>query len=364
MGNKIRNINSRGFSMVEKIEKVLVTGCDGYIGSVLTPYLINHGFPVIGLDTGFYRDGLLFNDSKTNKRFPIIINKDTRLIDEKDLEGIDAIVHMAELSNDPLGENNPNVTYEINYHASVRLAKLAKKMGISRFIYTSSCSVYGCSDSEVMNEESPTSPQTLYAECKVLVERELNKLADQKFSPVCLRNATVHGVSPRIRFDVVLNNLAGLAWTTKMITMTSDGSPWRPLVHINDVCNAIKICLTTTKETIHNQIFNVGHNNDNYQIKEIGSLIQNTFTDCKVTFGNSSSDNRSYRVNFDKIHNCLPEFSCQWDARKGVEQLYELFKRIQLSDQTFTSRFFTRLNNIKYLLATKQIDDHFFWSDK
>ena len=341
--------------------KVLVTGVEGYIGSLLAPLLMQHGHEVVGTDTGFYRDGWLFSDSKTYSCFPRFINRDLRHFTEKDLAGFDAVVHMAELSNDPLGENNPALTHSINHGGSVNLALNAKRAGVSRFVYTSSCSVYGVGSGDFLTEESPVNPQTAYAVCKTLVERDVNELADESFSPVFLRNSTAYGASPRMRFDIVLNNLAGLAWTTKKIAMTSDGTPWRPLVHVMDICTAIRCALEAPRDSIHKQIFNVGDNAANYRVREIAEFVADEFPGCALSIGSSAGDNRSYRVSFDKIHRQLPGFSCAWDAKKGAAQLREVFSRIGMDKTGFDFRAFTRLKQLKHLIATKQVDDDLFW---
>jgi nucleoside-diphosphate-sugar epimerase len=341
--------------------KIFVTGVEGYIGVLLAPILMSKGYEVVGLDAGYYRDGWLFSDKNLVPTMPRMINKDLRHINQEDLEGCDAVVHLAELSNDPLGQNNPENTYKINHIGSLELAKLAKKSGISRFVYTSSCSVYGLGSGEFLSENSETNPQTAYAKCKVLVERDIGALADETFSPTFLRNATAYGASPRMRFDIVLNNLSGLAWTTKNIAMTSDGTPWRPLVHVMDICKAILCALEAPRTNIHNEIFNVGHNGDNYQVKEIAQIVGDMFPGCSVTFGASGGDNRSYRVNFDKIHENLPGYNCDWDAEGGAKQLREVFERISMADEIFKFRPFTRLKQLEYLIETAQIDDQFFW---
>lgn len=338
--------------------KVLVTGIDGYIGSLLGSVLLERGHEVVGIDTGFYRDGWLFN---AVKRSPQWISKDIRNITEKDLEGFEAVLHLAELSNDPLGKLNHDITYEINHVGSVELAKKCKNVGVSRFVYTSSCSVYGIGGDDFRTEESDTDPQTAYAKCKVKVERDVSPLASGHFSPTFLRNATAYGPSPRMRFDIVLNNLSGLAWTTKEIKMTSDGQPWRPLVHVLDICDAIGCVLEAPREKVHNQIFNVGATSDNYRVKEIAEIVAEAFTGCALSFGQHDADNRSYRVSFDKISNQLG-FKCKRNARIGAEQLYEVFKRIDMAPEIFNFRAFTRLKQIEYLIRTRQIDDKFFWS--
>jgi nucleoside-diphosphate-sugar epimerase len=338
--------------------KVLITGTDGYIGSLLGPVLLERGHDVVGLDTGFYRAGWLYNGVVKS---PAWINKDIRQITEDDLKGFEAVVHLAELSNDPLGQLNPEITYKINHTGSVELAKKCKKVGITRFVYTSSCSVYGVGSDDFKTEESETNPQTAYAKCKVLVERDISAMADDDFSPTFLRNATAYGPSPRMRFDIVLNNLAGLAWTTKEIKMTSDGTPWRPLVHVLDICEAIACTLAAPREVVHRQIFNVGDNKENYRVKEIAQIVAQAFPGCELTFGKKDADNRSYRVSFDKIHKQLPGFRCRRDAVSGANQLREIFERIDMSNETFTFRAYTRLKQLEYLIRTRQVDNKFFW---
>ncbi len=339
--------------------KVLVTGADGYIGALLAPFLLERGHDITGLDTGFFRSGWLYNSGATS--FPPCMSKDIRRVEERDVEGFEAVVHMAELSNDPLGQLSPDVTRDINHRGTVELARKSKAAGVSRFVYTSSCSVYGLGSDDFKTEESKLNPQTAYAECKALVEHDLSEMADGAFSPTILRNATAYGPSPRMRFDLVLNNLAGLAWTTREIRMTSDGTPWRPLVHVQDICEAIACSLQAPRESVHNQIFNVGSNDENYRVKEIAEIVSRAFPGCKTTFGTSHGDTRSYRVSFDKITAQLPGFRCRRDAIAGAAELHELFTRIELPRETFQSRAFTRLRQLEYLIKTHQIDDHFFW---
>ena len=340
--------------------RVFVTGVEGYIGALLAPRLVGRGHDVVGLDTGFYRDGWLYSD-RGLRSYPRLLNKDTREITDQDLKGFDAVVHLAELSNDPLGQIRPDVTRQINHLASVGLASKAKAAGVKRFLWNSSCSVYGVGKGEFLDEDAPVNPQTAYAECKVLVERDVSQLADVSFSPVFFRCATAYGPSPRMRFDVVLNNLAGLAWTTKRIAMVSDGTPWRPLVHVLDICKAIACALEAPRESVHNQIFNVGDDRENYQIREIAQIVAAEFPGCEVTTGPPGGDNRSYRVSFDKINHQLPGFRCEHNAQEGARQLRDLFERIEMGRETFEFRAFTRLKQLQYLLRTKQIDDAFNW---
>lgn len=338
--------------------KLLVTGTEGYLGTLAAPVLMRRGHEVVGVDTGYYKVGWLYNGAPLAPR---TLAKDIRHLAEEDLDGVEAIVHMAELSNDPLGQLAPHITYEVNHKGSVRLAELARRAGVERFVYMSSCSVYGVATGEDVTEESPTNPQTAYAECKALVERDLSAMAGDDFSPTFLRNATAFGASPRQRFDLVLNNLCGLAWTTGEITMTSDGTPWRPLVHGLDIAKAIACALEAPREAVHGQVFNVGDTTQNYQVKEIAETVADVFRGCKLAFGDSGADNRSYRVSFDKINSTLPGFSCEWDAERGANQFRELFERIAMTEETFNFRGFTRLAQLEHLIATKQLDDSFFW---
>lgn len=341
--------------------RVLVTGTDGYIGSLLGPLLLRSGFDVVGLDAGFYREGVLYTNPIEQGMFPQTLARDLRSVTSADLRGFDAMVHLAELSNDPLGETNPQVTYEINHLGSVALAEAARDAGLRRFVYASSCSVYGAGSGDFMTEESPVNPQTAYARCKTMVERDVGALASGGFSPTFLRNATAFGTSPRMRFDIVLNNLAGLAWTTRRIAMTSDGTPWRPLVHALDICQAVLQVLKAPVEAIHGEIFNVGDNSQNYRVGEIARIVGEVFPGCEVSLGTDTADNRSYRVSFDKIHRHLPAFHCDWNAHSGAEQLRKLFERIAMPREIFEFRAFTRLKQIRHLLETGQINDHYFW---
>ncbi|HEY9634326.1 MAG TPA: SDR family oxidoreductase [Coleofasciculaceae cyanobacterium] len=339
--------------------KVLVTGTEGYLGSLLPPLLMERGHEVLGVDTGYYKVGWLYNGTNITAK---TLNKDIRNITAEDLEGFEAIVHMAELSNDPTGQLSPTITYDINHKGSVRLATIAKEAGVRRFVYMSSCSVYGVATEGDVTEESSVNPQTAYAECKTLVERDVKPLADDNFSPTFMRNATAFGASPRMRFDIVLNNLAGLAWTTKEIKMTSDGTPWRPLVHALDIGKSIACALEAPRDIVHNQIFNVGDTSNNYRVKEVAEIIADVFKGCALSFGDQGADNRSYRVSFEKINSTLPGFKCDWNAQRGAEQLYNLFQQIDMTKETFESRGFTRLKQLEYLIRTQQIDKDFFWT--
>lgn len=342
--------------------KLFVTGTEGYIGTRLAPLLIADGHEVVGLDTGYYRDGNLFNSPRLFARQPAQICKDIRNITAADLEGFDAVVHLAELSNDPLGENNPELTFRINHAGSVKLAELARGAGVKRFIYASSCSVYGVGSDAPVSEQSPVNPQTAYAKCKTLVERDVQPMASKDFCVTFLRNATAYGASPRMRFDIVLNDLCGLAWTTKRITLKSDGSPWRPIVHIEDISKAIRCALVAPAGAVNGEIFNVGADSENYRVREIAQIVADVFPGCELTIGASSADNRSYRVSFEKISTRLPGFKCAWTARRGAEELRDIFSRIEMDKETFEYRAFTRLKQLRYLARTRQIDDEFFWT--
>lgn len=338
--------------------KVLITGIDGYIGTQMAQVFMGRGHDVTGIDSGFYREGWLYNGVKFS---PKVITKDTRNITITDLKGFDAIISLADLSNDPLGNQDPKNTYAINHEAIVRLAKLAKKAGIKRFIYSSSCSIYGIAKDGLVDETSEVFPQTAYAKCKLLVEQDLQKLADAFFTVVLLRNATVFGASPRMRFDLVVNNLSGIAWTEKEIRMSSDGTPWRPLVHVLDVCDAFLAVLEAPKDLVQNQIFNIGSTTGNYQVKEVAKIIGRVFPGCKVSFGKSDGDNRSYKVSFEKLKNTFPKLIIKRTVEDGAKELREIFKKIKMSKEAFEFRGFTRLKEIEYLKQTGQINKEFYW---
>ena len=338
--------------------RVLVTGTDGYIGCILAPYLIKRGHQVVGLDTGYYRAGSLYDGYEG---FKTQIIKDIRQVKFEDLIGFDACIHLAELSNDALGQMDPEITYDINHHGSTRLANLCKQAGISRFIYSSSCSVYGIAKQDIVSEETETNPITAYAKCKVLVEQELGKLASDDFSPVMFRNATAFGASPRMRFDIVVNNLSGHAWTSKEIKLTSDGTPERPLVHVLDICQAFASALDLPRETLHNQIINVGSTEQNYRIREIAEVVARTFSGSSLSFGKSDSDERSYRVSFEKIQRLIPGYTTTMDVEAGAKELRKLFEEIGFSQVNFEFPAYTRIKQLKELLQDEKLDQSFFW---
>jgi nucleoside-diphosphate-sugar epimerase len=339
-------------------DRVLVTGADGYIGCILVPALVERGFDVVGLDSGFYRAGWLYHDGRDR---PATLTRDIRALGPEDLRGFDAVVHLAELSNDPLCEFSEETTLAINHRGSVSLARAAKAAEVKRFVYASSCSVYGAAGNQMKTEDSATNPQTSYARCKVLVERDVADLADASFCPTFLRNATAFGASPRMRFDIVLNNLAGLAWTTGRITMTSDGTAWRPLVHILDIAGAIAEVLEAPREAIFNQILNVGDDANNYTVREISGAVAEAFPNCLVEFGPKAHDNRSYRVSFAKIKEHLPNFRCRWSATQGAHELHGIFQHIGLTEQGFQAPPYTRLRQLRHLLKTGQVDSELYW---
>jgi nucleoside-diphosphate-sugar epimerase len=344
--------------------RVLITGSDGYLGALVAPYLHAHGIEVVGLDTGYYKSGWLCSErlADTGPYTPATMVRDIREVTVDDLRGFDAVVHMAELSNDPLGDLIGAVTYDINHAGSVHLAQCAKQAGVTRFVYMSSCSVYGAADG-IVDETSPLNPLTAYAKCKAMVERDLTAMADDDFSPTFLRNATAFGASPRMRFDIVLNNLAGLAWVESTIAMTSDGTPWRPLVHGLDIAQAIRCALSADRETVHALVVNVGSDENNRTVRDIATAVGDEFPGCTVTFGAPSADQRSYRVDFTRIRTVFPDFSAQWDVARGAAQLHRVFGAIELTEAMFYGRGHIRLKQIEYLLATGQLDSRLFWSE-
>jgi nucleoside-diphosphate-sugar epimerase len=342
--------------------KVLVTGHDGYIGSVMVPALRAAGHEVYGVDTLFFADAVL----DQGRIRASDVQKDVRDLVPEDFDGYDAVVHLAALSNDPMGELNPELTHEINHRASVRMAALAKEAGVQRFLYASTCSVYGIANQEELaTEESPLRPLTAYAISKMHVEEDLSRLADDTFSPVYLRNATAYGWSPRFRADLVLNNLAGWAHTSGQIRIMSDGTPWRPLVHVQDIAAAFVAALSAPREAIHNQAFNVGGMGENYQVRDLAAIVQEAFLDCAVTYAEGGApDPRSYRVDFGKIARCLPGFVPAWDARRGARELRAAYREVGLTKEDFAGPKYVRLARLKSLLETGKLDENLRWADR
>jgi nucleoside-diphosphate-sugar epimerase len=334
--------------------RVLITGNLGYIGTVLTPMLITKGFEVVGLDIDLYHD-CTFGDGLVEVP---TINKDLRDIALDDLKGIDAICHLAALSNDPLGNLNPQLTFEINYKASVRLAELAKQAGVQRYIFSSSCSCYGTAGDDMLTEEASFNPVTPYGESKVLAEQDVSALADDSFSPTFLRNATAYGVSPRLRLDLVLNNLSGWAFTTGKIMMESDGSPWRPLAHVGDISRAFAAVLEAPRERVHNKAFNVGLTEDNIQIKDIAKIVAETIPNCQIEFAKGASpDTRCYKVNCNRLFQVLPNFQPKWNIRRGARELYESYKKHGLTLEEFEGPKYQRIGQIRKLIKDGTIDE-------
>jgi nucleoside-diphosphate-sugar epimerase len=333
--------------------KVLVTGHRGYIGVEMVPVLRAAGHEVVGLDTGYY-DECDF-DAPPDRTEDLQV--DLRDVTPAHLRGIDAVVHLGALSNDPLGDLNKDLTYDINLHASVRLARAAKEAGVTRFLFSSSCSLYGAGGDSFLDETAAFNPVTAYGESKVRVEQEVSKIADDKFTPVYLRNATAYGVSRRLRADIVVNNLVGHAVTTGKVLLQSDGTPWRPLVHHRDITHAFVCCLTAPREVVHNQAFNVGRNSENYRIRQVAETVAAVVPGAEVTFApGASADTRDYRVDFTKIETKLPGWKPQWTLRKGVEELFEAYKRHKLGKEEWQGPRYYRLRTIKGLQDRGLID--------
>lgn len=339
--------------------KVLVTGHDGYIGSLLTRMLVREGHEVVGLDT-FYFEGCVLGEYED--AVPCI-RKDLRDVAHSDFEGFDAVCHLAALSNDPLGDLRPELTYDINHAGSLRLAELAKAAGVQRFVFSSSCSLYGSSGNDrPLTEEARFCPLTPYAESKVALERDLAALADERFSPTFMRNCTAYGASPKLRGDIVLNNLTAWAFTTGKVKILSDGTPWRPLVHVEDICRVFAAALSAPREAIHNQAFNVGRNDENYQVRDLAEMVERIVPNCEIEYaGDGGPDPRSYRVNFGKLVRTFPELELRWTAEQGVYQLYEAFRAAGLTREQLEGQRYIRLNRLKGLIGEERLDDTLRW---
>lgn len=341
--------------------RILVTGHKGYIGTVMVPMLLERGHEVVGLDSDLYER---CNFGDLNSEVPFI-RKDVRDVEISDLEGFDAVVHLAGLSNDPLGDLNPDLTYEINYMASLNLARLAKTAGIRRFVFSSSCSNYGASGENMIDEGAEFKPVTPYGRSKVLVERDVSKLADSKFSPTFLRNATAYGLSPRLRFDLVLNNLVAWAFTTGQVHLKSDGTPWRPIVHIEDISLACIAVLNAPIELVHNEAFNVGITEENYQIRELAEIVKETVPGSLVDFAEGAGpDKRCYRVDCGKLERTLPEYKPLWTARRGAKQLYEAYQKIGLRLEDFEGPRYRRIDHIKELISNGNLSADLRWTEE
>ncbi len=333
--------------------KVLVTGHQGYIGSVLTPLFQRAGHEVVGLDSALFAD-CTFGPAPDD--IPSI-RVDLRDVGVEALRGFDAVINLAALSNDPLSNLNPSITYDINHRATVRLARLSKEAGVTRFLQSSSCSLYGKAGEAMLDESAAFNPVTAYAESKVLVERDLMALADDHFSPVYLRNATAYGSSPRLRADLVVNNLVGFAYTTGRILILSDGSPWRPLVHLEDISRAFLALLEASRSRIHNEAFNVGRNEENFRVRELAEMVRESIPTSEVQYAEGGGpDQRDYRVDCGKIQRMIPEFKPEWTVRRGIEELLDAYKRNGLTREEFLSSRYLRIKRVTELQASGELD--------
>ena len=341
--------------------RVLITGHQGYIGTMMAPFLAAAGHDIVGLDSDLFEQSTF---GSIPKDFPAL-RKDIRDVTAQDLEGFEAVIHLAGLSNDPLGNLNPNLTYDINHRASARLARLSKEVGVTRFLFSSSCSTYGAAGDKILDETAEFNPVTPYALSKVLVEQEVASFAGPNFSPIFLRNATAYGVSPRLRFDLVLNNLTAWALTTGRVFIKSDGTPWRPIVHIEDISRAFLAALEAPRNAIHNQAFNVGRTEENYRIRDLADIVKETVPGCHIEFAaDAGPDKRCYRVDFSRIAKTLPAFQPKWDARRGARELYEAYRKVDLRVEDFEGPRYKRIDHIQGLLASGSLSSDLRWKTR
>jgi nucleoside-diphosphate-sugar epimerase len=343
------------------VTRILVSGHEGYIGSVMAPALLESGYDVVGLDTGYFRDCNLVPPHQG----VATVRKDIRDLDPADLDGFDAVIHLAALSNDPIGNLNEAWTDEINFRASVRLAELARDSGVERFLFSSSCIMYGMSEAAVVGEEAPLDPKTEYARSKVKAERAIGELADGSFSPTFLRNGTVYGLAPRMRFDTVFNDLIGSAVARGRVVVRGDGSPWRPVVHVRDLVEAFIAVLEAPRADVHGEAFNTGADKLNYRVGELARIAVEAVPGCELeVLAEPSADRRTYKADFGKFARTFPGFEFRFGPDRGARELQEALASVGLTEDTFVDGRFTRLRWLRHLLDTRQVDDSLRWSEE
>ena len=354
-------VERRALASVEVTMRVLVTGHDGYIGTVMVPLLERAGHDVVGLDSHLYEGCTLGEEVEHANELKL----DIRDVQPEHLDGFDAVIHLAAISNDPLGDYRPETTYDINHHAAARLAVVAKQAGVPRFLFSSSCSLYGAAGDDFLDESADWNPVTPYGRSKLLAEQDIAQLADDDFSPTYLRSSTAYGVSRRLRGDLVVNNLAGLAFTTGEVLIMSDGTPWRPLVHIEDISRAFLAALEAPRESVHDQAFNVGRTDENYRIRAVADIVESVIPDSKVVYAEGGGpDKRCYRVNCDKIRETLPAFDPQWTVVQGVQELYDAYVRESLTAEDFSSSRYLRIKHVKELQEEGRLDEELRWIEQ